>query len=98
MISEHVPSLMLTYCPKRIGYINDRFAARHVLAFLDHNHHLNRGQLLRKDGSSVFVGHYGKRTKQWYAVPIPAENQHAHAPGTFDAFRRKTLLALGSHV
>ena len=59
MISEHVPSLMLTYCPKRIGYINDRFAARHVLAFLDHNHHLNRGQLLRKMAhlfSSVNMG------------------------------------------
>ena len=89
---------MLTYCPKRIEYKNDRFVARHMLAFLDHNHHLNPGQLLRKDGSPVFVGHYGKRTKHWYDLPVLAAKQYAYVPDTFDAFRRKVLLALSSHV
>ena len=68
---------MLMYSLKRIGYKNDSFAERHMLAFLDHNHYLNRCQLLRKDGSSVFVGLYGKRTKLWHVVLVSAEKQDA---------------------
>ena len=69
-----------------------------MLPFVDHNHYLNRCQLLRKDGSSVFVGHNGKRTKLWHAVPVLPEKQDAYIPDTCNAFRRRTLLVLGIHV
>ena len=60
--------MVLTYCTKRIGYINDAYIARHMLAFIDYNTHLGEDQLTKFDGTPVFVARFGKRTKQWYAT------------------------------
>ena len=73
--------MVLTYCPKRIGYKNDAYIAKHMLAFIDYNSHLGRKQLERSDGTPVFVARFGKRTKQWYATPVLCEKEYSYVPG-----------------
>eukprot|EP00112_Aurelia_sp_Birch-Aquarium-sp1_P018080 Seg4264.2 transcript_id=Seg4264.2/GoldUCD/mRNA.D3Y31 product="hypothetical protein" protein_id=Seg4264.2/GoldUCD/D3Y31 len=47
---------------------------------MDHNRHLNRMQLRRKDGSLAFGRRWGKRTKSWHAVIVPEPKTYPHIP------------------
>ena len=79
-------NVILEYCSKRIGYKNDAFVTRTQLAYLDYNSHLNRPQLERKDGTLPFGRRFGKRTKMWYATPVPVAKSYSYVPGISDAF------------
>jgi len=68
---EAFHNLVLTYCPKRIGYKNDAYITRHQMAYIDFNTHLGRTQMKRKNGEPVWVKKYGKRTKEWFVAPLP---------------------------
>eukprot|EP00794_Sanderia_malayensis_P001873 gene1873-2116_t len=63
-------SLILEYCPKRIGYKHDAFTTRHQLAYIDYNHHSGRSQMKTKGGELVYMRKWGKRTKNWHVVPV----------------------------
>ena len=72
---------MLSYAPKRIGYKHDAYVARMELAFLDHNHHLARPQLVTKNGEMVYTRKWGKRTSKWHIVPVPVTKIYSYMPG-----------------
>ncbi|XP_066925524.1 uncharacterized protein [Clytia hemisphaerica] len=77
---ENYHNLKLVYTPKRIGYKNESYISRGQLTVLDHNRHLNRPQLKRKDGTPVFSSSFGKRSKQWYVVPVPVPKTYSYIP------------------
>ena len=53
-----------------------------MLAFIDYNSHLGRPQLQQADSSLVFVARFGKRTKQWYAAPVPCAKTYSYIPSS----------------
>ena len=81
MQSFHI--LIISYSPKRIGYKHDAYVARVQLAYLDHNHHLGRSQLLTKDVKPVFTRKWGRRTARWHVVPIPVIKTYSYIPRKF---------------
>ena len=74
-------NVILEYCSKRHGYKHDAFVTRHQLAYLDHNNHLDREQLKRKNGTLAFARRWGKRTKQWHVVKVPVPKSFPHVSG-----------------
>ena len=87
-------NLILSYSPKRIGYKHGAYVARVQLAYLDHNHHLGRPQLVAKNGKPVFTKKWGKRTSRWHVVPIPAAKTYSYIPRKFYYYRNSTEIIL----
>ena len=62
---ENFNSMLLKYAPKRVGFQNDAFTARTLLAAIDHNAHLHRKTLLTKDGNPKYNKVFSKRSSNW---------------------------------
>lgn len=77
---------MLAYASKRIGYKHDGYATRMELAYLDHNAHINRPQMMNGDGEAVYKRKWGKRTKHWQSVAVPIAKTYQYIPGTVYIF------------
>ena len=69
--SQSFHNLMTAYAPKRIGYKHDGYVVRMEAAYIDHNSHLDRPQLMTKDGKLVFTRKWSKRSARWHDVPVP---------------------------
>eukprot|EP00794_Sanderia_malayensis_P012427 gene12427-13712_t len=79
---EAFHSLILEYCPKRIGYKHDAFTSRYQLAYIDYNHHSGRSQMKTKGGELVYMRKWGKRTKNWHVVPVAEPKKYNYIKGT----------------
>ena len=73
--------MVLTFHTKRIGYKDDAYIARHMLAFIVYNTHLGRDHLTKSDGTPVFVVRFRKHTKEWYATPVLCEKTYSYISG-----------------
>ena len=51
-----------------------------MLAYLDYNHHIDRKQMLKADGTPFFVARFGKRMKQWFASPVKESKTYSYIP------------------
>ena len=72
---------MTTYAPKRIGYKHDAYVARMQLACLDHNAHVGRPHLKRKDGTLVYNWKLSKRYGPWCAIPVYERKKYEYVTG-----------------
>ena len=74
---------MTAYAPKRIGYKHDGYVARMEAAYIDHNSHIGREQMITKDGKKVYTRKWSKRSKRWLDVPIPSPKSYPYSAGMF---------------
>ena len=74
---ESFHSLLTKYSPKRQEFDYDVMLARSQLAIMDHNHNVNRNQVITskpsargKQGEQQFRFAFSKATKEWQAKPV----------------------------
>jgi hypothetical protein len=61
-------------------YRNDAFAARTLLAAIDHNCHLHRKALITKDGKLKYNKVFSKRSNNWRVSVVKEEKAYDYWP------------------
>ncbi|XP_061188092.1 uncharacterized protein LOC133196180 [Saccostrea echinata] len=84
---------LLHYCPKQVSFGFDSYVIRNQLAVIDYNHHLDREIQQAKDGTSVPVVQFSRKTKQWVAYDRRVAKCYTYIPDLIASCLRQTYGA-----
>ena len=69
------------------------YQTRVQLTILDHNNHLQRGQVVTKSGDQLFHRKYRKQSKKWDASPAMNQKTYDYIPTIMRAIVEKRISA-----
>ncbi|XP_065133775.1 uncharacterized protein [Paramisgurnus dabryanus] len=86
---------ILMYASKRFCFSPPVYAARVMLAGLDHNHHVDRPAKRRADGSIQYGKVYNKKSRKWSLYTLKVEKDYSYIVDLQSVILQRRMSATG---